>query len=84
MSQTAKQLLPGASPLGRVALVTGAAAKRSMGRGIAVQLAKDGADVVVADKYAVPKSIWAEDRDWKGLDDVVAEIRALVNSRPVK
>ncbi len=62
---------------GKVALVTGAAAKRSMGRGIAVQLAKDGADVVVVDKYAVPKSIWAEDEDWKGLDDVVAEIRAL-------
>jgi len=42
-----------------------------------VQLAKDGADVVVADKYAVPKTIWAEDQDWQGLDDVAAEIRAL-------
>ncbi|MBN1319893.1 MAG: SDR family oxidoreductase [Thermoleophilia bacterium] len=62
---------------GKVALVTGAAAKRSMGRGIAVQLAKDGADVVVSDKFAVPATIWAEDQDWKGLDDVVAEIRAL-------
>ncbi len=37
---------------GKVALVTGAAAKRSMGRTIAVQLAKDGADVIVADKFA--------------------------------
>ncbi len=62
---------------GKVALVTGAAAKRSMGRAIAVQLAKDGADVVVADKFAVPKTIWAEDQGWQGLDDVVAEIRAL-------
>jgi len=61
---------------GKVALVTGAAAKRSMGRAIAVQLAKDGADVVVADKFAVPTSIWADDQDWKGLEDVVAEIRA--------
>jgi NAD(P)-dependent dehydrogenase (short-subunit alcohol dehydrogenase family) len=60
---------------GKVALVTGAAAKRSMGRAIAVQLAKDGADVVVADKFAVPKSIWTDDAEWKGLDDVVAEIQ---------
>jgi NAD(P)-dependent dehydrogenase (short-subunit alcohol dehydrogenase family) len=47
-----------------------------MGRAIAVQLAKDGADVVVADKFAVPGSIWADDAEWKGLDDVVAEIEA--------
>jgi NAD(P)-dependent dehydrogenase (short-subunit alcohol dehydrogenase family) len=61
---------------GKVALVTGAAAKRSMGRAIAVQLAKDGADVVVADKFVVPKSIWVEDEAWKGLDAVVGEIEA--------
>ncbi len=61
---------------GKVALVTGAAAKRSMGRAIAVQLAKDGADVVVADKFAVPKSIWADDQDWQGLHAVVGEIEA--------
>jgi len=62
---------------GKVALVTGAAAKRSMGRGIAVQLAKDGADVVVVDKFANPASIWPGDQDWGGLDAVVDEIRAL-------
>ncbi len=61
---------------GKVALVTGAAAKRSMGRGIAVQLAKDGADVVVVDKFANPKSIWPGDEDWKGLEAVVDEIEA--------
>ena len=62
---------------GKVALVTGAAAKRSMGRAIAVQLAKDGADVVVSDRFAVPETIWAEDQDWQGLEAVVEEIRAL-------
>jgi len=61
---------------GKVALVTGAAAKRSMGRAIAVQLAKDGADVVVADKYAAPQSIWPGDEGWTGLDAVVGEIEA--------
>jgi NAD(P)-dependent dehydrogenase (short-subunit alcohol dehydrogenase family) len=62
---------------GKVALVTGAAAKRSMGRAIAVQLAKDGADVVVADKLAAPKSIWPGDEGWQGLKAVLAEIEAL-------
>jgi 3-oxoacyl-[acyl-carrier protein] reductase len=61
---------------GKVALVTGAAAKRSMGRAIAVQLAKDGADVAVADKFAAPTSIWPGDEDWTGLDAVAGEIRA--------
>lgn len=62
---------------GKVALVTGAAAKRSMGRAIAVQLAADGADVVVVDKIAAPQSIWPGDADWQGLDAVVREIEGL-------
>jgi len=62
---------------GKVAFVTGAAAKRGMGRAVAVRLAKEGADVMVTDKFSSPKSAWAGDEKWKGLKDVVKEIRAL-------
>lgn len=61
---------------GKVALVTGAASKRGMGRAIAVRLAKEGADVAVLDKFAAPKSIWPGDEGWQGLDAVVEEIKA--------
>jgi NAD(P)-dependent dehydrogenase (short-subunit alcohol dehydrogenase family) len=62
---------------GKVAFVTGAAAKRGMGRAVAVRMAMEGADVVVTDKFAAPKSAWAGDEGWKGLEDVVKEVRAL-------
>jgi len=62
---------------GKVALVTGAASKRGMGRAVAVRLAKEGADVAVLDKYAAPKSIWPGDEGWGGLNAVVEEIKAL-------
>jgi len=62
---------------GKVAFVTGAAAKRDMGRAVAVRMAAEGADVVVTDKFAAPKSAWAGDEGWKGLEDVVKEIQAL-------
>jgi NAD(P)-dependent dehydrogenase (short-subunit alcohol dehydrogenase family) len=61
---------------GKVALVTGAASKRGMGHAIAVRLAREGADVVVLDKYAAPRSIWPGDEGWGGLDTVVGEIRS--------
>jgi len=61
---------------GKVAMITGAASKRGMGRAVAVRLAKEGADVVVLDKFAAPKSIWPGDEGWGGLDDVVREIEA--------
>jgi NAD(P)-dependent dehydrogenase (short-subunit alcohol dehydrogenase family) len=62
---------------GKVALVTGAAAKRGMGHAVALRLAKEGANIVVVDKFAAPKSAWAGDEDWKGLEEVVREIEAL-------
>jgi NAD(P)-dependent dehydrogenase (short-subunit alcohol dehydrogenase family) len=62
---------------GKVAMVTGAGSKRGMGRAVAVRLADEGADVVILDKYAVPKSIWPGDEEWGGLDEVANEIKAL-------
>jgi 3-oxoacyl-[acyl-carrier protein] reductase len=62
---------------GKVAFVTGAAAKRGMGRAVALRLAREGADVVVCDKFRAPRSAWAGDENWQGLDEVVREIEAL-------
>ena len=62
---------------GKVAFVTGAASKRGMGRAVALRLAREGADIMVNDKFAAPKSAWAGDEGWKGLADVVKEIEAL-------
>jgi len=62
---------------GKVALVTGAAVKRGMGRGVALRLADEGADIVVVDKYAIPRSIFPEDEGWGGLNAVVTEVEAM-------
>jgi NAD(P)-dependent dehydrogenase (short-subunit alcohol dehydrogenase family) len=67
----------GDSLKGKVAFVTGAAAKRGMGRAVAVRLAMEGADVMVTDKFGTPKSAWAGDEGWGGLPEVVKEIEAL-------
>jgi NAD(P)-dependent dehydrogenase (short-subunit alcohol dehydrogenase family) len=61
---------------GKVALVTGVANKMSMGHAVALRLANEGADVVVVDKYKLPRSASAADKGWGGLDSVVAEIKA--------
>jgi len=62
---------------GKVSLVTGAASKRGMGHAVALRLAGEGANVVLVDKYAAPKSIWPGDEGWGGLETVVDEIKAL-------
>jgi NAD(P)-dependent dehydrogenase (short-subunit alcohol dehydrogenase family) len=62
---------------GKVALVTGTASKRGMGRAVALRLAREGADVIVTDKFPAPKSLFPGDEGWRGLDAEVEEIRAL-------
>jgi NAD(P)-dependent dehydrogenase (short-subunit alcohol dehydrogenase family) len=62
---------------GKVAMVTGAASKRGMGHATAIKLAQEGADVIVADKFAAPKSMFPGDEGWGGLNDIVKEIEAL-------
>ena len=62
---------------GKVAMVTGAASKRGMGHAIALKLAKEGADVIVVDKFAAPKSMFPGDEGWGGLNEIVTEIKGL-------
>ena len=62
---------------GKTALVTGAASKRGMGRAIALRLAREGANVAVADKFPTPKSMFPGDETWGGLDEEVREIKNL-------
>jgi NAD(P)-dependent dehydrogenase (short-subunit alcohol dehydrogenase family) len=62
---------------GKVALVTGAAVKRGMGRGVALRLAGEGADIVVVDRYATPRGFFPEDEGWGGLNAVVSEVEAM-------
>jgi NAD(P)-dependent dehydrogenase (short-subunit alcohol dehydrogenase family) len=61
---------------GKVALVTGAAAKRSMGHRVAVRLGGEGAAVVIVDKVAIPRARFSEDEGWEGLKSVATEIEA--------
>ena len=58
---------------GKVALVTGAGGEHGIGRGIALRLAQEGADVVVTDITAKPYT----DSEWGGLPAVQAEIASL-------
>ncbi|OGN94872.1 MAG: hypothetical protein A2Y89_00965 [Chloroflexi bacterium RBG_13_51_18] len=62
---------------GKVAMVTGAASKRGMGHAIALRLAKEGADVIVTDKFASPKSMFPGDENWGGLNEIIKEIEAV-------
>jgi NAD(P)-dependent dehydrogenase (short-subunit alcohol dehydrogenase family) len=62
---------------GLVALVTGSASRRGIGREIAVGMARAGADVVVSDIAKRSLVARAEPDEWDGLSSVADEIAAL-------
>jgi NAD(P)-dependent dehydrogenase (short-subunit alcohol dehydrogenase family) len=63
---------------GKIALITGAARYRGIGRATAVRLAEEGADIVVSGRRRDPASFPNHEIEsgWRGLDSVVEEIRA--------
>lgn len=64
---------------GMVALVTGAARKRGIGRAIALRLAEEGADVMVTGIARDPSQLPAHEQaeGWLGVESVADEIRAM-------
>lgn len=67
------------SPEGKVAIVTGAARARGIGRGIAVRLAEEGADVVAVGSPRAPEEFPEHEREagWRGAASVAEEIGAM-------
>ncbi|HEV8573152.1 MAG TPA: SDR family NAD(P)-dependent oxidoreductase [Dehalococcoidia bacterium] len=61
---------------GKIAIVTGAARMRGIGRSIALRLAADGADVVVSAMQRPPQLMRAHEREagWRGAASVAEEI----------
>ncbi len=64
---------------GKVAMVTGAARRRGIGRAIAVRLAEEGCDVVVSGVARDPETFPDHERaeGWRGITSVAAEIERL-------
>lgn len=62
---------------GKVAVVTGAARKRGLGRAIALRLAEDGADLVVTGRPQSTLTAVEQQDGWAGLSSLKAEIEAL-------
>jgi NAD(P)-dependent dehydrogenase (short-subunit alcohol dehydrogenase family) len=63
----------------KVALVTGAARRRGIGRAIALRLAEEGCDVVVCGLPRDPATYPQHERDagWQGVHSVADEVRSL-------
>lgn len=64
---------------GKVAVVTGAGRMRSIGRSIAVELARAGCDVVITGSGRSPDAFPADEKQagWRDIESVAEEIRAL-------
>ena len=64
---------------GKIALITGAAGRRGIGRAIATRLASEGANVAVSDVSARIGTIRPDDQavGWQGLKSVAAEIEEM-------
>jgi len=64
---------------GKVAVVTGAGRMRSIGRSIALQLAKGGCDVVITGTGRAPEHFPDDEKQagWRDIESVADEIRAL-------
>ncbi|NJN50850.1 MAG: 3-oxoacyl-ACP reductase FabG [Gammaproteobacteria bacterium] len=64
---------------GKVAVVTGAARLRGIGRAIALRLAEEGADIVVNGRRVRPDRFPEHEREagWRGIESVAAEVEAL-------
>lgn len=64
---------------GRVALVTGAGRMRSIGRPIAVELARAGCDVVVTGTGRPPETYPGDEKaaGWRDIESIADEIRKL-------
>ena len=64
---------------GKVAVVTGAGRMRSIGRPIAVELARAGCDVVLTGTGRAPERYPDDEKEagWHDIDSVAEEVRAL-------
>ncbi len=64
---------------GKVALVTGTSNRKALGCGIALRLAREGADLIVNSRHKELHEFapWDIKEGWRGLDSLVEEVKAM-------